>query len=167
MKKEIEIEEIGTIKVVRNEFLGSFKFYLDDQEFNKIGKNSYVAAHGEEEVYLSVTGSSFSGYSIDVNGDRYVVSDPLKWYEYILVLMPMILGVILGIVQPAASSGIYFVGGLIGGLIGGVMAAVSFFVLSTNLKWYLKVLIGVLIIAATLGILIGVGTGIVAAAGKK
>ena len=168
MKKNIEIEELGTLTVVKNEFTGSFKFYLNNEEFNKVSSKEYVISKEDyTDLHLSLMGNQFTGYSVMLDDNKYLITEPFRWYSYIFMVIPLIMGLFLGNVRAFYDAGIYFVGGAIGGLIGGVGSAASIIVFSTNLKWYYKILLGLLVIAATFGLLFGIGNGIVAASGKK
>ena len=168
MKKNIEIEELGTLTVVKNEFTGSFRFYLNNEEFNKVSSKKYVISGKDfTDLHLTLMGNQFSGYSVMIDDNKYLITEPFAWYSYVFMVIPLIMGLVLGNIRPFYDAGIYFVGGLIGGLIGGVGSAVSIIVFSTELKWYYKILLGLLVIAATFGLLYGIGNGIVAASGKK
>ena len=157
MKKNFEIENIGTITVAKNEFSGSFNFYLDNEKFSKTSNKNYVLMHNNEELFITLYGNSFSGFSFKLNDETYIISYPLSWYAYILLFIPFVMGILLGNINPLASQGLYFVGGAIGGLIGGAMTAISYMFLTMEFKWYFKVLIAILSIAITFGVLLGVG----------
>ena len=163
MKKSIYIEGIGQIDAKGNELLGKYEFICENNKFNKISKTRYSLQNGEEEITLTVCGNIFTGKKIEIRNRYYILTNPIAWYCYIFMFLPIILGLTLGNIDALVDHGIYFVGGAIGGAIGGLMTGFAITVSTLELKWYIKLPVLILLSIATFFILLGLGTAIVAA----
>lgn len=167
MEKKIEIENLGTLRVFKNNIIDKWTFMLGSEKFELLSKNNYrLKREDGTDIKITIMGNNFSGFKIKVNDEIYQITERIPWYCYIFIVATFACGVTLGNISGFAESGIYFVGGLLGGAIGGFMAAAGLVVSTLNLKWYIKLLLLITILIATVFILLGVGTAIVSAIKK-
>ena len=161
MKRNINVEGIGIINVIRNEFTGQWNFELDGRQFIKETRTTFILRNdGSDDIVIRINGNIFSGVKLDINKNQFVLSKPIAWYYYILVFIPLIFALAIGNTNPFAKSGIYFVGGAIGGGIGGFFTALALYASAMELKWYLKLLLVLFICLVAIGILFGIGMAI-------
>jgi hypothetical protein len=85
-----------------------------------------IPGPGEIEQILEVKPSIFDGgLNVFVNGTKIPVTRPLKWYEYLMGGLPILL---------------IFFGGAIGGLFGAIGACCNFMIIRSKLNIVVKIL---------------------------
>ena len=161
MQKVYQIEGLGEVKVVKNEFSGLFSIYLNGEKLERFARISFRYMEEGEAKFILVRGSVIKGYNIVIDEKPYRFSDPLPWYCYVLCAIPLLLPLTIGNMPILAEHGFYFVGGALGGAIGGLFTGLSLGLMCMPEKWYLKVLYGMLAIAISFLACWGIGNLIV------
>ena len=75
----------------------------------------------------------FDTPQLDVDGKTYVLAQPLKWYEVVLMALPIAL---------------VFIGGLLGAIVGVVASAASASIFRTRMNKIVKILLAIVIVFA-------------------
>ncbi len=152
MKKEIQIEGLGFLEYEESLWTGKSILRVDGKTATK-GKKRTFTIDGKTVV---VSGTFFSGITARYNDRTYVISERMKWYEYVLAVLPFIFCMVWGTSEELCSI-FPIVGGAIGGGICGAMIVVQMAILSYVKKAWEKLLAGVALGVATVFILHMVG----------
>lgn len=97
---------------------------------------------------VTLSGNSFSGVKLDVNGTIVQIVPSIKWYEIVLSILPFILIMVWGN-SVALCQIVPIVGGAIGGGVSAILCVVNLFVIKNIKRVWLKILVSVGILAAT------------------
>ncbi len=151
MKKELELQGLGTLVYEESMLTGRKKIFVNGEETNKIDKRSY----DYKGTLLKLEGNFLLGVNVVYREEKYQVVEKTKWYEYILAVLAFIFDVVWGNVS-ALCQLFPIVGGAVGGAICGAMVVVQICVMRVVKKPLYKVLISLLLSAVTIAICYGV-----------
>ena len=139
MKKTIKVESIGEFTYDEGFWTGKKELSLDGKALEKTSKTTYKLADGK---IVEVQGNFLMGANLKVDNQSYEIFPMLKWYEYILTCLPLILICVWGNLIYLCKI-VPIVGGAIGGLISGLMSCLNLFVIKMAKPFWLKILIGI------------------------
>ncbi len=145
MKNTIKHDELGEIIYEESFWTGKKNITINGTATEKVSKTEFRTANGEK---VSIVGNFLAGTKATI-GDKSVELTPkIKWYEYILAILPFILIIIWGNVG-ALCKIVPVVGGAIGGLISGIFSMLSLFVIIRVRQVWLKILIAIAALGLT------------------
>ena len=123
MRDSIQTEKYGEIVIDENMWTGSKKVFVNGVRFNKVNKKTFVGSIGGAAVTALVTGSSFTGIVIELDGTKYRVSASPKWYDFLITLIWIPLYLIWA--NSALCAILPVAGGALGGAVSGLMAGIA------------------------------------------
>ncbi|MCI6357331.1 MAG: hypothetical protein MR766_01685 [Erysipelotrichaceae bacterium] len=85
-----------------------------------MSKTAFLYESGASTYDINITGNFVKGSTLTINGDSYKISENLKWYEYVLAILPFVFILIWGNV-PALVQILPVIGGAIGGVVSALM----------------------------------------------
>ena len=144
MKEIIKDEKYGEIIYNENAWTGKKELSISNKVLEKVDRSTFKMEDGKE---VKLSGNYFSGVKLNIDSDTIVLSQGLKWYEYVLSFLPFILILIWGN-SVALCEIVPIVGGFVGGLISAVFSFLNLIILKKLKNIWLKVLVSV----ATLGL---------------
>ena len=89
----------------------------------------------------------FSGAYLEINGEKIELSEKMKWYEYLSVILTAAV-LILWSNIPALYETIPILGGMVGGGIAGFAAAMNGYIVKKTKRIWLKILLSIALIVA-------------------
>lgn len=136
-------EKYGKIIYSESFWTGKKSIFVDDVQLKKTdNKKQYVLFKDGESIWVTLKGNYLSGSTLQIENEVYELSPKLKWYEWVLALIPFILTITWGnsvkLVQIFP-----IIGGAIGGAISGIGLFLSLLAMKQVQKPGYKVLIGV------------------------
>jgi len=165
MKKEIELEGVGTIVAKYNFFTGRVVPFLNGARLKKISKNTYSVPNpetGRADIIVSVIGNDLRGISVVVRGKTYFVVPAIPWYCFVLAVLGFVATMTWSMV-PACVNIFPMVGGAIGGAIGGLLAGLYLYLVRVTDKAWARILIWVAFFVADVMLRFGVALMILGA----
>ncbi len=144
MKEVINNEKFGEIIYTESAWTGKKGLVMSGKELEKVDRNSFKTEDGK---MVNLTGNYFAGVKMTLDGETIILSQGLKWYDYVLSILPFVLIMIWGN-SVALCEIVPVIGGVIGGLISAVFCFVNLFILKQLKNVWLKILVSV----ATLGV---------------
>jgi hypothetical protein len=107
----------------------------------KLNKKTYVGTVGGEKLIVDIRGGYLTGVIIEINGGlRYRVTEPAKWYDYVLAFIWVPVYLVLS-VTPAFYMTFPIVGGALGGAVAGIGAALAMYTIKPMKNIALKIVI--------------------------
>lgn len=109
------------------------KLLIDGVEASSVGRNEYSVRRDDDRPATF----KLQGVSVDpvprllVDGDTYLLAEPLRWFEWALVYLPI---------------GLVGLGGLIGGFLGGLAMVVNARLFRTELPAVIRFLLALLMV---------------------
>jgi len=79
MEKRFTDSTFGEIIYTESVFSGRKKIFVNGKELKKQSKNVYVTENGEQVL---LNGNFYQGMTLTIGGNKYQVSEKLKWYDY-------------------------------------------------------------------------------------
>lgn len=116
-----------------------------------MSKTAFLYESGASTYDINITGNFVKGSTLTINGDSYKISENLKWYEYVLAILPFVFILIWGNV-PALVQILPVIGGAIGGVVSALMGLLSAVVMKETKSIALKILYGIAFFLATVAI---------------
>lgn len=123
MRDSIQTEKYGEIVIDENMWTGSKKVFVNGVQLNKVNKKTFVGSIGGAAVTALVTGSSFTGTVIELDGTKYRVAPSPKWYDFVITLIWIPLYLIWA--NSALCAIFPVAGGALGGAVSGLMAGIA------------------------------------------
>lgn len=160
MKKIIE-HSCGEIIYEESFWTGKKEISINGKKLKKLDKTlfEYTDSEGKTtRVYLM--GNFVSGTKITLDSQNIQVTEPSKWYEYVLAILIFVVVLIWGN-SPALCSIIPIVGGAIGGGISGVMGFGSLILMKSTSNVLYKILIALGMLMATILICFVIALGLI------
>lgn len=151
MKKSFEVPSLGTVVVKESIWTGRFTVLVNGVEAKRMSKTAFLYESGASTYDINITGNFVKGSTMTINGDSYKISENIKWYEYVLALLPFVFILIWGNV-PALCQILPVVGGALGGLVSALMGILSAIVMKETKSIALKILYGIAFFLATVAI---------------
>ncbi len=128
MKSAILTERYGEIILDENFWSGSKKVFVNGVQLKKINKKTFVGEIGGAQITAVITGGFISGAIIDVNGEKYRITEAAKWYDYFFTVMWAAIYIAWS-VTPQLYMIFPVVGGAIGGAIAGIGVATTLYII--------------------------------------
>ncbi len=160
MKEVIQHEKLGEIVYEENFWTGKKSLQVNGVRLQKTNKKTFVTESGE---YYVINGNYIQGAVLAAGEETVRLTQPVKWYEIVLSVLPFLLIMVWGNVV-ALCEIVPVVGGLIGGGISAVLSCLNLFIIKGVKPIWLKVVISIAILGVTFGICCGIGYAIIAAA---
>ena len=128
MKASILTEKYGEIVYEENYWTGKKTVTVGGVQLKKVNKKTFAGEiHGEQVIAL-IEGSFLSGAIIDVNGDKFRLTDSAKWYDYVLTFAWAAIYIVWS-VSDTLNMIFPVVGGALGGAVAGLGAATTLFII--------------------------------------
>lgn len=151
MKKSFDVPSLGTVVVKESVWTGKFTVLVNGVEAKRMSKTAFLYEAGASTYDINITGNFVKGSTMTINGDSYKISENIKWYEYVLALLPFVFILIWGNV-PALCQILPVVGGALGGVVSALMGILSAMVMKETKSVALKILYGIAFFLATIAI---------------
>ena len=119
MEKRFTDSTLGEIIYTESVFSGRKKIFVNGKELKKQSKNVYVTENGEQVL---LNGNFYQGMTLTIGGNKYQVSEKLKWYDYLTFILPILFNIIWGNSVTLCKI-VPIIGGAIGALICGLLGA--------------------------------------------
>ena len=132
----------------QNIWTGKKSISVNGTPCQKLSKKEFIYNENGTAKTIQVKGNDFSGISLCMEGGEFRVTEPVKWYEYILAFTMFIIVMVMGN-SPKIAEHFVVVGGAIGGGIAGGGAVLTLYLLKSVKNVWLKILIA-------LGLTVGV-----------
>ena len=159
MKTVIQHETYGEIVYDESAWTGKKSVSIGGAPLDKVSKKEFKMQDGTD---VTVNGGFLQGASLDIKGEKIVLSPCVKWYEIVLYVLPFLFVVIWGNV-PALCMIIPIVGGAIGGGISGLFSVLGLLGMKSVKPIWFKLLIGFASLAITIAVCYGIGVAILSA----
>jgi hypothetical protein len=141
MKASILTEKYGEIVYEENIWTGKKKITVNGILLTKLNKKTYEGIVGGERLTMVINGGYITGVVIEINGGlKYRVTEPAKWYDYVLAFIWLPVYLVLSI-TPAFYTTFPIVGGALGGAIAGIGAALALYTIKPMKNIALKIVI--------------------------
>ena len=137
LKKSIKVESVGEFTYEEGFWTGKKDLSLDGKALEKTSKTTFKTA---EEKVVEVQGNFLMGANLKVDNQTYELYPVMKWYEYLLTVLPFIIDCVWGNLIYLCDI-VPIVGGLIGGLISGLMSFLNILFIKMVKPFWLKILI--------------------------
>ncbi len=145
MKNIIKHEQLGEIVYEESFWTGKKNITINGKTAEKLSKTEFRTESGEK---ISVVGNFLAGTKATIGSRAIELTPKIKWYEYILAVLPFVLIMIWGNIV-ALCKIVPIVGGAIGGLISGIFSMLNLFVIKRVRQVWLKILITVVALGLT------------------
>lgn len=145
MKEIIKDEKYGEIIYNENAWTGKKGLSISNKALEKVDRSTFKMEDGKE---VKLSGNYFSGVKLNIDSDTIVLSQGLKWYEYVLSFLPFILILIWGN-SVALCEIVPIVGGFVGGLISAVFSFLNLIILKKLKNIWLKVFVSIVTLGLT------------------
>lgn len=140
MKSVILTEKYGEIIFDENFWTGSKKVFVNGVQLKKMNKKTFVGEIGGVQTTAVITGGFLSGAIIDINGEKFRLTEPAKWYDYVLAFIWVPVYIVLSN-TPAFYMIFPIVGGALGGAIAGIGAALAMYTIKPMKNIAVKIVI--------------------------
>lgn len=158
-KTTISHETYGTIEFEESAWSSKKKITINGVPLTNLGKKAFVSANGDK-YYIS--GNLLKGTTLIIGSDHIKLTEPVKWYEIVLSVLPFILIMVWGNSVQLCEI-VPVVGGAIGGAISALMGIVNLFIIRSVKPVWLKVIISIAFLGATYLICFLIGYAILSA----
>lgn len=148
MKFITQHETLGELCYEENILSGKRKVIINGQELLKCTKNTFFYT---DNSTITVKGNMLTGVKFIINDETITVVSGLKWYEYVLSILPFLLVVIWGN-SVALCKIVPIIGGAIGGLISGIHVAFNLYFMRKLNNLLYKILVSIAVLAICFGI---------------
>lgn len=145
MKNIIQNEKLGEIIYEESFWTGKKNISIAGKPLTKVDKKTFKTEDGKT---ATLTGNFLYGCKMALEGETIELSRPIKWYEYVLSLLPFILVMIWGNVV-ALCEIVPIVGGAVGGLISAIFCCINLYVIKKFNQWWLKIIISIISLGLT------------------
>ena len=135
----------GTIVYNESFWTGKKSLTVNGVNAQSISKQEFLI-DGERAL---ITGSSFTGITLQIGGESIVLLPKTAWYEYVLAILPILFLLTWGN-SPALCAIFPVIGGAIGGAIGAILSMTSLLLMKKSRTPIVKLLIGIGMFAVTL-----------------
>ena len=149
MKKAILTEKYGEIVYEESYWTGKRKVNVGGTEFKKINKKTFVGEINGERIGVAISGNYISGVFIDINGEKFRVTESAKWYDYLIAFIWLI-PYFVWANSPVLCAILPIVGGGLGGAVAGVFLATGLLLIKSNKNIAAKIGISFAFFAATI-----------------
>ena len=149
MKKAILTEKYGEIVYEESYWTGKRKVNVGGKEFKKINKKTFVGEINGERIGVAISGNYISGVFIDINGEKFRVTESAKWYDYLIAFIWLI-PYFVWANSPVLCAILPIVGGGLGGAVAGVFLATGLLLIKSNKNIAAKIGISFAFFAATI-----------------
>jgi hypothetical protein len=149
MKKAILTEKYGEIVYEESYWTGKRKVNVGGTEFKKINKKTFVGEIDGERIGVAISGNYISGVFIDINGEKFRVTESAKWYDYLIAFIWLI-PYFVWANSPVLCAILPIVGGGLGGAVAGVFLATGLLLIKSNKNIAAKIGISFAFFAATI-----------------
>jgi hypothetical protein len=149
MKKAILTEKYGEIVYEESYWTGKRKVNVGGTEFKKINKKTFVGEINGERIGVAISGNYISGVFIDINGEKFRVTESAKWYDYLIAFIWLI-PYFVWANSPVLCAILPIVGGGLGGVVAGVFLATGLLLIKSNKNIAAKIGISFAFFAATI-----------------
>ena len=140
MKKTVNHEKYGEIVYTESNFSGATTLTINGKEVQKTGRKIFLLTVGDNPpIDVRLTGNFLVGATLEIENEKIVLTEKIKWYEIVLSVLPFMLIMIWGN-SVALCRILPVVGGAIGGAIGGVFSFINLFVIKLISRVPLKIL---------------------------
>lgn len=140
MKEVTNHEGIGEIVYEEGFWTGKKTIYFNGEKLEKVNRKSYRASNGN--VYELKGNSHIGAKLVSGTGETIVVCKGLKWYEYLIAVLPFVFIIVWGAV-PELVLIFPVVGGLIGGAISALCMCAAIVTVNAVKNVWLRLLIDV------------------------
>ncbi len=137
MEKRFTDSTLGEIIYTESVFSGRKKIFVNGKELKKQSKNVYVTESGEQ---VTIKGSFYQGVELVIGVNKYQVSERLKWYEYLTIILPLVFNLIWGNSVTLCKI-IPMIGGALGGLVSALVGALGLVLISKCTKVWQRILV--------------------------
>lgn len=141
MKTVITHERLGEIIYEESAWTGQKNISINGQKLNKVKRNIFQIPGGET---VTLKGNFFLGTTAVIGAETVALTQPYKWYEYVLSVIPFILIIIWGNTV-ALCNIVPIVGGAIGGAISALFVVVNLLLIKKVNNIGFKVLISLVV----------------------
>ncbi|MBR5780219.1 MAG: hypothetical protein IKY21_06335 [Clostridia bacterium] len=128
MRSVIQTQKYGEIVYDESYWTGKKTVTVGGVQLKKVNKKTFVGEINGEQVTALIAGSFLSGAIIDVNGDKFRMTEPAKWYDYVLSFAWVAIYLVWS-VSEALCMIFPVVGGALGGVVAGLGAAAALFII--------------------------------------
>ncbi len=149
MKASILTEKYGEIVYEESYWTGKRKVNVGGTEFKKINKKTFVGEINGERIGVAISGNYISGVFIDINGEKFRVTESAKWYDYLIAFIWLI-PYLVWANSPVLCAILPIVGGGLGGAVAGVFLATGLLLIKSNKNIAAKIGISFAFFAATI-----------------
>ncbi len=149
MKASILTEKYGEIVYEESYWTGKRKVNVGGTEFKKINKKIFVGEINGERIGVAISGNYISGVFIDINGEKFRVTESAKWYDYLIAFIWLI-PYFVWANSPVLCAILPIVGGGLGGAVAGVFLATGLLLIKSNKNIAAKIGISFAFFAATI-----------------
>lgn len=149
MKASILTEKYGEIVYEESYWTGKRKVNVGGTEFKKINKKTFVGEINGERIGVAISGNYISGVFIDINGEKFRVTESAKWYDYLIAFIWLI-PYFVWTNSPVLCAILPIVGGGLGGAVAGVFLATGLLLIKSNKNIAAKIGISFAFFAATI-----------------
>lgn len=139
MKSVIQHESLGEIIYEESAWTGSKSISINGQKLSKVKRNVFQTQEGET---VTLKGNYFLGTKAVIGTETVALTQSIKWYEYVLAIIPFILIFTWGNSVELCSI-VPIVGGGIGGAINGAMIFLNLWFIKKAKNIAFKVLIAI------------------------
>ena len=160
MKSVINNEKLGEIVFEESAWTGKKKISIAGKQLTKVDKTTYKT---EDEKTATLTGNFIQGCKMTFKGETIELTPSVKWYEYVLSILPFILIMIWGNIAALCEIA-PVVGGAVGGLISAIFSCVNLVVIKKFKQWWLKLIISLITLGLTFLVCYLIALAIIAAA---
>ena len=81
MRSVIQTQKYGEIVFDESYWTGKRNLSVGGTEFKKINKKTFVGEINGERIGVAISGNYISGVFIDINGEKFRVTESAKWYD--------------------------------------------------------------------------------------
>ena len=149
MKKIIETEKYGVIKFKESILTGKKRITIDGVQLKKGEEDFYYGNINGDYSICKVESSVFKGVKIEVNREEFVITGMMKWYEYILVLLPFIVIITWGNC-PRLCSFVPIIGGFIGGVLSFICSLITLVYIRRSNSLVFKIVFSLIMLSFSL-----------------
>lgn len=128
MRSVIQTQKYGEIVYEESYWTGKRKITVGGTELTKINKKTFVGEINGERIGVAISGNYISGVFIDINGEKFRVTESAKWYDYVLTFAWAAIYIVWS-VSDTLNMIFPVVGGALGGAVAGLGAAAALFII--------------------------------------
>jgi hypothetical protein len=149
MRSVIQTQKYGEIVFDESYWTGKKTVTVGGVQLKKVNKKTFVGEINGEQVTALIAGSFLSGAIIDVNGEKFRLTESAKWYDYLIAFIWLI-PYFVWANSPVLCAILPIVGGGLGGAVAGVFLATGLLLIKSNKNIAAKIGISFAFFAATI-----------------